>query len=255
MKEVDLIQHYKTVYSQQGQDGILEKIFDTIGTTNKYFVEFGSSGEKLGGGNTPYLRERYGWDGLLIDYIENTYSNTRPIKDYPVKIHKMMASNVNDIFTRYNVPREMDFLSIDIDGQDFHVWHALDSERFYPRVVSIESNYDLFANLDLVMPYDEDWVWAGDYRFGATVTALLKLGAKKGYSLVSMAGADCIFIRNDILNGLSVNFKNINDVDELWLANLDVGGCPYTGSIQTHFTTCGFFRPSCYYLEKGPLQA
>lgn len=251
MEEVNLLDSYKSVYSQQGQDGILEKVFDCIGTTNKYFVEFGSSGLKNGGGNTAYFREQYGWDGLLIDYMENPYGE-KHTKDYEVKIHKMKASNVNEIFSQYNVPREMDLLSIDIDGQDFHVWHALDSRKFYPRVVCIECNYEMIATTDYVLKYDEDWVWKGDYLTGASMTAMKLLGDKKGYSLVSMVGSDCIFVRNDILQQLKIRFKNTNDVEELWLGNIETGACPYIPRIQVLFETSDLFYPSSYFLEKEP---
>jgi len=62
----DLNNYQKRVLSQWGQDGVIEKIFDIIGTTNKYFVEFESSGNDSVMGNTDYLRRR-GFDGLLMD--------------------------------------------------------------------------------------------------------------------------------------------------------------------------------------------
>ena len=65
----DLIKFHKKVLSQQGQDGALEEIFRVIGTTDKFFVEFGSSGRRDGQGNTPYLRD-LGFTGLLMNAME-----------------------------------------------------------------------------------------------------------------------------------------------------------------------------------------
>jgi hypothetical protein len=69
---MDLNLFQKHILSQWGQDGVIEKIFETIGTTNKFFVEFGSSGNDAGMGNTAYLR-RSGFDGLLMDGSDRPY--------------------------------------------------------------------------------------------------------------------------------------------------------------------------------------
>ena len=70
---MDLNLYQKKVLSQFGQDDVLEQIFNTIGTTNKYFVEFGSSGNDSGMGNAAYLR-RNGFNGLLMDGSERPYN-------------------------------------------------------------------------------------------------------------------------------------------------------------------------------------
>ena len=134
---MDLNLYQKKVLSQWGQDGVLEAIFDKIETTNKYFVEFGSSGNDVGMGNTAYLRRR-GFHGLLMDGSETPYGSHVRDRHYKVETEFISASNINFLFKKYNVPTEFDFLSIDIDGQDFHVWNAI--KDYNPRVVSIEIN-------------------------------------------------------------------------------------------------------------------
>ena len=171
----DLNNFQAKVLSQWGQDGVLDKIFDTIGVTNRFFVEFGSSGTDDGQGNTAQLRKR-GFDGLLMDGSEHPYgqgsvgtqlltqkaallpvgtegSNLEHLRcsedefgnhcvkrDYDVKIEFIKASNINSLFDKYNVPNEFDLLSIDVDGQDFHIWNALDV-KYSPRVITIEMNF------------------------------------------------------------------------------------------------------------------
>ena len=79
--------HLKKVYSQFDQDGILEYIFNLIGVTNKYFVEFGSNGFIYSFGNTSYLREKFNMDGLLMDGSEHPYGKNRGKKpDFERKI-------------------------------------------------------------------------------------------------------------------------------------------------------------------------
>jgi hypothetical protein len=218
---MDLNIYQKKVLSQWGQDGVIEKIFDVIGTTNKYFVEFGSSGDDIGMGNTSYLR-RYGFTGLLMDGSEKPYDKKVNNKIYDVKIEFISSSNINKLFKKYNVPIEFDFLSIDIDGQDFHVWNKL--EKYSPRVVSIEMNYHIEPGKDKVMPLIDDWVWSGNEFSGSSVTALRKLGNIKGYALVATCMSDAIFVRNDLIIDKDNNllFKNINNEIELVKLNTDI---------------------------------
>jgi hypothetical protein len=218
---MDLNIYQKKVLSQWGQDGVIEKIFDVIGTTNKYFVEFGSSGNDTGMGNTAYLRNR-GFNGLLMDGYEKPYGGDVNDRKYDVKIEFISSSNINELFKKYNVPNEFDFLSIDIDGQDFHVWNKL--EKYSPRVVSIEMNYHIEPGKDKVMPLNDNWVWNGTAISGSSVTALKKLGNKKGYALVATCMSDAIFVRNDLIIDKDNNllFKNINNEIELVKLNTDI---------------------------------
>jgi hypothetical protein len=247
MIEINLMEYTKSIYSQQGQDGILEKIYDLIGTTNKFFVEFGSNGRQKGGGNTAYLRE-FGFHGLLMDGYEAPYGEEQK-RDYPVNIEFITAENINTLFEKYSVPEEFDLLSIDIDGQDFHVWNAL-SDKYKPRVIVIESNYEVYSHIDVVQKYDVNWQWDGTHRHGASILALRNLGLKKGYDLVAYTGADGIFVRQDALEGKNVKFLFSNDVDALWAFNFQQETLSAIPALQQDFMTCDLFFPSSYFLER-----
>ena len=146
--EFDINLHEKKIYSQNGEDGILEFIFSKIATTNMFSVEFG-----VGNGfecNTVYLLEKKGWKGLMMDIgsdrkillkdvIRKTWSNKnlgfvynikkdlkfvkkilkqtkRSVNFQPnIKIEKITAENIQNLFQKYNVPKNFDLLSIDID--------------------------------------------------------------------------------------------------------------------------------------------
>jgi hypothetical protein len=246
---MDLNIYQKKVLSQWGQDGVLEAIFDKIGTTNKYFVEFGSSGNDSGMGNTAYLR-RKGFDGLLMDGTEKPYGNNVSDRQYKVEIEFISASNINNLFKKYNVPPEFDLLSIDIDGQDFHVWNAL--KGYSPRVVSIEMNYHIVPGKDLVLQYDDNFRWRENERSGASITALKHLGNKKGYSLVATCMSDAIFVRNDLIydnNNKSPIFLNMNDEFELVKLNTDIFVENKKYNMRdNHFDNMPEFYPSHKYL-------
>ena len=243
VKSINLMDYQKKVLSQFGQDGITEKIFEIIGTTNKYFVEFGSHGTRLGQGNTAYLREALGFDGLLMDKSDSPY-NQKVIKDYPVKYEFVSAKNINDLLRKYNVPEEIDLLSIDIDGQDFHVWNQITNRA---RVVVIESNYYMLPTKDLVHYYNENHEWNGGHLSGSSTLALMKLGNRKGYTLVAISGCDLIFIRDDLCKNIPFEFKN--DAVTLWNKNMEQGyNYKVSEEMQNEFDTSNFFQNSSNYM-------
>lgn len=218
---MDLNAFQKRVHSQFGQDGVIEQIFKSVGTTNRYFVEFGSSGNDTGLGNTSYLRKS-GFGGLLMDGYDRPYGEDVHDRKYDVKIEFVKPSNIEALLKKYSVPEEFDFLSIDIDGQDFHVWNRIID--YSPRVVSIEMNYHIAPGLDRVMRLDDNYTWDGSEWTGASVTALKRLGNRKGYDLVCTCMSDAIFVRNDLTSdpvGRPL-FRNMNDEKELVRLNTDI---------------------------------
>ena len=196
---------YKQVYSQQNQDGVLEKIFNTIGTTNKYFVELGSNGRKDGKGNSIYLREKYGFNGLLVD------AGIPEEPCYDLKHEFITSENINEILSRYDTPNKFDFLSIDIDGEDIYVMNAIDLNKFLPRVVSIEFNTALLPQYAIAQEHNSKWTWDGWHYYGCSVQAITRLMNHKLYSLVGIAGCDAFFILNEEIVGME-----IEDINNWW---------------------------------------
>ena len=170
----DLRRHEASVHSQCGEDGVLLRLFDRIGPTNRFFVEFGAKDGRHWS-NTANLRLHHGWSGLLMEGGERA---VEPL----VKREFVTAENVNALFEKYRVPATFDLLSIDIDGNDYWIWQAID--RFVPRVVVIEYNIFFHPGACLTIPYRADFVWDEGTFHGASLAALRKLGSEKGYALV-----------------------------------------------------------------------
>lgn len=196
-EEIDLSLSEKKIFSQNGEDGVIEKIFSTIGVTNQFYVEFGvENGKEC---NTRYLREVCGWSGLMMDGSNENAS---------INLHKeyITAENINELFAKYNVPFDFDLLSIDIDGNDFYVWHAI--QEYSPKVVVIEYNASYTPPQDKIIVYDPNYVWNGTDYFGASFLSLKKLGAHKGYTLIyaENQGINLFFVRDDIAK--QYRFKN-----------------------------------------------
>ena len=183
----------KSAYSQNGEDGIIHAIFAKAGTTNKYCVDFGAV-DGVVCSNTLYLRKHKKWTGLLMDGQENPSETI-------VKREFITAENIENLFTKYNVPREFDLISIDIDGNDYWVWKAI--RNFKPRVVVIEYNACLPAEPAVTIPYIPDFVWDKTDYYGASLGALVKLGKEKGYTLIGTDnnGVNAFFVLNELAEG------------------------------------------------------
>ncbi len=187
----DLRRFERRWYSQNGEDGILRIIFETIGVTNRFCVEFGvENGRQC---NTRYLLEKAGWSGLRMDGADHDG------RFGPVQKEFITAENICALFAKYAVPREFDLLSIDIDGNDYWVWRAIEGYR--PRVVVIEYNSSLPPDQSKVIPYDPAFRWDGSNYFGASLLALARLGRSKGYTLIGCEsqGVNAFFLRDDLL--------------------------------------------------------
>jgi hypothetical protein len=193
------------VHSQNGEDGILEEIFRRIGETNKYFVEFGV--ENGLENNSAYLLTK-GWKGFWIDAKDEDVRSIK--KRFGFLIEKNMLSvapaivtpeNVERLFSSANVPHEPDLLSIDIDGDDYWVWKAID--KYSPRVVVIEYNSLYPPHIEWIMARGGslDSHYTVTSYFNASLKSLTKLGERKGYKLVgcNFTGANAFFVRKDLV--------------------------------------------------------
>ncbi|GAL95265.1 MULTISPECIES: hypothetical protein [Microcystis] len=191
------------VFSQAGEDGIISEIFNRIGTTNKFFVEFG-----VGNGlenNSAYLLVK-GWQGYWIEgserfckSIRQSFEDLIANQQLTLKNTFITAANIEDLFREGNVPTELDLLSIDIDGNDYWVWQAITNYR--PRVVIVEYNAIYPPESSWVMQYNPSHQWKYNSHVGSSLKALEKLGHQKGYKLVgcSFSGVNAFFVREDLL--------------------------------------------------------
>lgn len=181
-------------YSQGGEDGVLLRLFEKIGVRHRYFVEFGAwDGVHLS--NTANLRLNHGWSGLLLEGSDRADGEL-------VKRAHVHAENVESLFRENNVPCNFDLLSIDIDGNDYWVWKAIES--FTPRVVIVEYNIFFLPETAKTMAYDASYWWDIDnFRkyHGASLAAFEKLGREKGYVLAYTEPyyPNAIFVREDEL--------------------------------------------------------
>jgi len=198
----------RKVYAQNDEDGTIEAIFQDIPPRSRHFVEFGigphwQDPDYIHGieGNCVFLHKQ-GWSGVFMD------SDQHPEK-YSINQEFITPFNINALLRKYKVPQDVDVISIDVDGQDFWIWMALD---FHPSLIVIEYNSN-FSKIyqSVTIPFDPLFRWDGTKYHGASLGALIKLAADKDYKLVHANGVNAFFIRTDLL----ANPQDFNDEDIL----------------------------------------
>jgi len=187
-----LSQWGSNVHSQFGEDGIIQKIFEVIGTGSKIAVEFGAA-DGFNCSNTANLWSKDpDWKGVLIEadprLIDSLKANTASYNCIP--LHRKIGLNgpdsIESILQEIGIGNDIDLLSIDIDGNDYYVLMSLD--RLRPRILICEYNPSIPAHLD-VFPEPDNYI-------GCSVAALQRAAAEKGYSLVAITDTNCFFVQN-----------------------------------------------------------
>ena len=180
----------RTVTSQHGEDGIIEKIFETLPPGDKWCVEFGAwDGNYLS--NTWNLIKSKGWYSIQIesnsDYfkvMEKNFLND-PVFCVNEKVEVEPPHRLVDILSRYPIPISFDFLSIDVDSYDYQIWQGFHGHR--PRVVCIEF-CQAFKN-------EEKYIHGqGQVYKGSSLASVVELGKQKGYELIAVAGVNAFFV-------------------------------------------------------------
>jgi hypothetical protein len=197
----------RKVYSQNDEDGIVGEIFRRIGVGARTFVEFGvSDGREC---NTLKLLLE-GWQGLWIESggefcaaIRRAFPDQLASGALELQESMVSAENIDQLIaaSRVGRGRELDLLSIDIDGNDYYILQAIRSVR--ARVVVIEYNAKFPPPMDLVIRYDPRHAWDGTDFMGASLQALTSLANRLGYRLVgtNITGTNAFFVRDDLAGG------------------------------------------------------
>ena len=193
--EPDLTSFEQKVHSQFGEDGVIEQIAACLGLTTGAFFEFGIGPawtrpiEEGLEGNFVLLAKR-GWHGVFLD-------GTKYPPQYGVRQEFVSPLNINAVYRKHHVPADLDFMSIDVDGQEFWIWLALNQR---PKVMVVEYNGGIGPDQSVTIQFDPGHVWDGTCYLGASLRALDRLAQDKGYVLVYANGVNAIFVRDDLVS-------------------------------------------------------
>ena len=190
-------------YSQNEEDGIIAEIFKRLGTTDRRFLEIGV-GDGLEN-NTAYLLMQ-GWSGAWIEANAKNAQRIRKTFAAPLASGQLRfgssfvtRENVNDLIGGLGLRGDIDFVSIDIDGNDYYMLEVL--KAVSPRVIAIEYNATFAPPVVWVNRYDPARTWDGGNAFGASLAALTRLANSLGYTLVGtgLTGINAFFVRSGLV--------------------------------------------------------
>jgi len=191
------------IYSQNDEDGIIREIFNRIGTTNKVFVEFGI-GNGLENNTLALLFDN--WQGVWIE------GSAKAVKEIQKQFTAIIQSNslkvIHAFITRDNIDsliksstneKEVDLLSVDLDGNDYHILSAI--KCINPRVIVIEYNAKFVPPIKYCMDYNENHSWNYNDCFGVSLKFLEVHLKEKGYELVgcNIVGLNAFFVRKELI--------------------------------------------------------
>jgi len=183
-------------HSQSGEDGVIKKILSILPNKDKWCVEFGAW-DGLYLTNTRRLILAEGYSGILIEAnkkkFENLKLNYSNHKDTVTPINRFVGfgddDNLDCILANTEIPPDFDLLSIDIDGNDYHVWKRLALYR--PKLVVIEFNQTIPSEVRFVQKKNPA------LNQGASILSLYELGKEKGYELVCVLSYNAFFVRKE----------------------------------------------------------
>lgn len=193
----------KNVFSQCGEDGIIEKILDCIPNRNNWCVEFGAwDGIHLS--NTYNLIKNKGYQSVLIEANKNKFKVLK--KNFEtlnaVLVNEFVSfegkNTLDNILSKTKIPANLDFLSIDIDGNDYYILESL--VRYQPKVICIEYNPTIPNEVIYIQPKD-----FGIHR-GSSAQAILNLARSKGYALAAATMCNLILV-----DAIYLPFLNLQD--------------------------------------------
>lgn len=192
------------VFSQWGEDGILEWIVHNYGDMPRSFIEFGV--EDYRESNTRFLLQNRNWRGLVMDGSDAHVAHIRQDEiswkhDLTAVSRFITTDNIDEIIQDAGFSGEVGILSVDIDGNDYWVWKAISNLK--PHVIVAEYNSTFGDVHPITIPYRPDFyrtnAHASNVYYGASIKAFEHLAAERGYVLIGSngAGTNAFFVRQE----------------------------------------------------------
>lgn len=204
----NIIQYGFKVYSSCQEDGIIQEIMRRIAPANKVFFEIGCG---YGIENNSHFLLLNGWKGTWLDG-DSTFTDRiakslggKSFQQLLVENVFITKNNILEVFTRtydyFNV-KEIDFFSLDIDGNDYHIMQLMFENNIFPKAVCVEYNGKFPYPVELKVAYQEDFVWQADDYMGVSLGSWVELFSRFNYKLVccDISGNNAFFVRSDFAN-------------------------------------------------------
>jgi len=203
------------IFSQCGDDGIIQYLIKNLVIENKYFIEFGV--DDFSESNCRFLMMNNNWSGFVMDESANRIEKLKSkswfwLYDLTAKSEFVTKENIDDILSSIK-EKNIGLLHIDIDGNDYHVFKEMNLDFLNPSIIVLEYNSLFGLDRAITIPYRSDFnrtkAHYSNLFFGASLRAMNHAAESKGYSLIgtNITGNNAYFIRKDLLNS---KIKSVN---------------------------------------------
>lgn len=219
------------VFSQFGDDGIIQYLIQNIEIPQKKFIEFGVQNYQES--NTRFLLMNNNWKGLVIegnkedvDYIKKDEIYWR--YDLTAVNCFITKENINKIFSENGFTGEVGLLSIDIDGNDYWIWECINVVN--PIIVIVEYNSVFGPHYAVTVPYDPSFIRTkahySNLYWGCSLKGFYLIAKKKGYSFIgcNSNGNNAYFVRKDKLGDLKTLTIEEGYVESKFRESRDING-------------------------------
>jgi len=214
---MSLLEYKKNIFSQNGEDGVLEQIFKLLNITNGTFFEFGATDGIFMSNTRQFMLK--GWKGLYVEPDNNFKKLLENTKGFPVACHNEYVESSGDLTIEKHWSRaivelslnnsDLDFLSIDVDGFDDELLESIDVLR--PKVIMIEVNaghHPLYSKrIDRNISFN---------NVGQSMQVLTNIATEKGYFPICYTG-NLIFVHGSVIHPVSHYVKSLESLyEEFW---------------------------------------
>ena len=196
--------------SEHGEDAVIEWLFSVIGEETKWCVDLGAL-NGTHGSNVWRLIKELGWSGVLIeadktyfDKLEAEYKDTPQAHCVNSFVSFEGENSLDTVFARTPLPTTFDLFSLDIDGNEYHLWDSLVDYR--PRVMLVEFNPTIPNDVAFIQPCDMSVFQ------GSSLRALIELGKRKGYELVATNEVNAFFVLKELFPKFGIRDNSIETV-------------------------------------------
>lgn len=222
----------RNVTSEHGEDGIIERVFDIIGKESGWCVELGAL-NGVHGSNVWHLIKDLHWSGVLIEAddtyfekLQREYTDNRGVECVHAFVSFEGSQSLDTLLAQTTLPHTFDLFSLDVDGNEYHMWESM--VQYRPRVMVVEFNPSI--------PNDVSFIQPRDLRVfqGSSLRALTVLAKNKGYELIATNETNAFFvlttlfpkfgIANNSLDALHVDHRFETKLFQLYDGTLKISG-------------------------------
>lgn len=210
----DLSEAEFSVFSQWGDDGIIDWLTNNLPKIPRVFLEIGTQDYKES--NTRFLLMSKNWSGYIIDASKEDIAKVKKQSiywKYNLKAFNFFITkeNINNILGKIKVPNEIGLLSLDIDGNDYWIWEKI--KKISPAIFVCEYNA-VFGDInEISTPYSKNFnrtkYHYSNLAFGASLPAFIKLSNLKNYKFIgtNSNGVNAFFVKNKYFKIISKKIK------------------------------------------------